>query len=191
MIYGFYGWKGGGKTISAVLFCFLAYLSGKKIFSNIKLSFDYEWLNAKDIVMLSAKLNNSFVLIDEIHMLADSRLSSSFQNRAISYFFLQSRHRDCDIGYTTQMSGQCDIRCRKNTDVKIICENMLIDSDGDGIPDIFRLVINDNIARTSKVKKIYGTPIFPMYSDKEIVNPFDLPKAEIDKIKKTIQNLNI
>lgn len=186
-----YGYKGGGKTLACVVFAFLSYLSGKKIFSNIRLSFPFEWLNAMDIVTLSPKLNNSFVLIDEIHMLADSRLSSSYQNRAISYFFLQSRHRDCDIGYTTQMSGQCDIRIRKNTDVKIVCENLLIDSDNDGIPDIFRLVINDNIRRTTQIKRIYGTPVFKMYSSKEIVNPFDLPKAEIDKIKEKVRSLSI
>ena len=192
IIYGFYGYKGSGKTLACVLFAYLMYLSGKKIISNIRLFFPFEWINIKDIVELSPKLNNSFLLIDEIHMIADSRTPTALENRCITYFFLQSRHRDCDIGYTTQQAGQCDIRIRKNTDVKIICENLGIDSDQDGIDDIFHLVINNIVDRITTEINIYGEPLFEMYKSKEIVNPFlyinkqQLKKLFADNVKKQL-----
>lgn len=183
MIYGFYGWKGSGKTLCAVLFAYLMYLSGKKVISNIRLFFPFEWINIKDIVELSPKLNNSFLLIDEIHMIADSRTPTALENRCITYFFLQSRHRDCDIGYTTQQASQCDIRIRKNTDIKIICENMGVDSDQDGINDIFHLIINNIVDKTTVEYSIYGEPVFEMYKSKEIVNPFlYINKQELKKL---------
>ena len=104
-LYGFYGYKDSGKTLGMVLFGYLLMLSGRKIIANIKLSFPFEILNAVDLVKLSPNLINSAILIDEIHMIADSRLSPSFANRSVGYFVLQSRHRDCDVLYTTQYGG--------------------------------------------------------------------------------------
>lgn len=171
-VYGFYGFKGSGKTLSMVLLAYILYLSGKKIISNIRLFFPFEWIDVKDIVELSPNLENAVVLLDEIHMIADSRQPTSLQNRCITYFFLQSRHRNCDILYTTQQAGQGDIRIRKNTDVKVICENLKLDSDGDGEYDIFKMILNNVVDRIVVEKIIYGFPVFSLYNSKEIVNPF-------------------
>lgn len=187
MIIGFVGFRGSGKTLLMVFFAYLLYLSGKKIFSNIKLFFPYEEINPMDIVTLSPKLENAVILLDEIHMLADSRVSGGKQNRYISYFALQSRHRNCDILYTTQQDKQAEKRIRETCDLKVICENMHIDSDKDGHNDIFRIVIQDRRNHPYRIteREIYGKPVFDLYDTHQIVNPFDM--KEIAKAMKGLK----
>lgn len=186
MLIGFVGYKGSGKTLIMVFFGYLLYKSGRKIMANLKLSYPYDDIDPKDIAELSPNLIHSAILLDEIHMLADSRRSPSGQNRCIGYFILQSRHRDCDVLYTTQQDKQVDKRIRENTEIKVICENLYEDSDEDGKDDMFRIVIIDRRKYPPIVteRKIYGKPIFDMYDTNYIINPFEMKKPERKKKKK-------
>jgi len=156
------------------LFAYMAYLSGRKIISNIPFSFPYIKLDAQLLIDLDESLQDCLICIDEIHMYADSRLHSGYQNRVIGYFILQSRHRNVDVLYTTQASGQCDKRIRTVTDVRIVCENLGKDTDGDGIPDLFRLTITDRSTTPTTIirKDIYATPLFTMVNGYKIIDPF-------------------
>ena len=156
------------------LFAYLAYLSGRTIISNIPFAFQYLKLDAQKLIDLDESLQDCLICIDEIHMYADSRLHTGYQNRTIGYFILQSRHRNVDVLYTTQASGQCDKRIRTVTDIRIVCENLQKDSDGDGIPDMFRLTINDRSTTPPTIKQqhIYGTPLFTMVNGYKIIDPF-------------------
>jgi len=181
---GIYGWKGAGKTVVQTLFLWLEYQMKKKpvIYCNYKLDFPYEWLHGDDIVMIAEHLQNSAIGIDELHEYADCRNSGSVQNRRVSDFFLQSRHTNANVYYTTQYKDQVDKRIRRITDVDIVCENLETDSDGDGHNDLFRLTIKDRRRPESPVitKTICGTPIFNMYDSTERINPFEMKKRSKD-----------
>lgn len=173
---GIYGWKGAGKTVICTLMLYLESRMKKKpqIFSNYELTFKSDWLAGKDMVELSSHLDNSAIGIDELHEYADCRNSGSLQNKRVSTFFLQSRHTNSNIYYTTQYKDQVDKRIRRITDVDIIAENLGIDSDRDGDDDIFRMTMKDRRVPDSKViqKRFYAKPIFDMYDSTERINPF-------------------
>jgi len=179
---GIYGWKGAGKTVIMTLLLYLESQMKNKpvIFSNYALNFIFEWLKGKDMVELSSHLDNSAIGIDELHEYADCRNSGSLQNKRVATFFLQSRHTNSNIYYTTQYKDQVDKRIRRITDVDIIAENLGIDSDGDGDDDVFRMTIKDRRIPNSVVlrKKIYAQPVFEMYDSTERINPFVYQKEK-------------
>jgi len=184
-VIGFYGWKGAGKTTSLTLFMILEYFTGvrEKLYSNYRLEVPFSWLSGSDLIHLDRTLDNSALAIDELHEYADSRNSSSLQNKRVADFFLQSRHFNCDIYYSTQFKDQVDKRIRRITDIDVICENLFIDSDNDGDDDIFRLTIKDNRNRDVKVKtmEFYAKPVFDCYDSTERINPFVFSKQEADE----------
>ena len=180
---GIFGWKGAGKTLICTLFMYLESLQKAKRFSNYHLEFGYKWLDGTDLVDLPRKLDNSAIAIDELHQYADCRDSHTTQNKRVANFFLQSRHTRSNVYYTTQYKDQVDKRIRRITDVDIVCENLLIDSDGDGDDDMFRIIMRDRRNPASPIiqKTIYGTPIFDMYDSTERVNPFTYKKKKEGK----------
>ena len=177
---GIYGWKGAGKTVVQTLMLYLEHLTKKKpvIYCNLALTFPFKWLHGDDIVEIAEHLQNSAIGIDELHEYADCRNSGSVQNRRVADFFLQSRHTNANVYYTTQYKDQVDKRIRRITDVDIVCENLGIDSDGDGHDDLFRLTIKDRRQIDSPVltKVICGTPVFDMYDSTERINPFEMKR---------------
>lgn len=189
-IVGIYGWKGSGKTTSLTLFMILEYLTGmrKKIFSNYKLNMPFQWLSGHSLIALDQTLDNSSLAIDELHEYADSRNSASLQNKRVADFFLQSRHFNCDIYYTTQFKDQVDKRIRRITDIDVIAENLFWDSDDDGDDDMFRITIKDNRCRDTKVKELtfYAKPVFDCYDSTERINPFVFSKEEAKEWEKNM-----
>jgi DNA helicase HerA-like ATPase len=177
IVIGIFGLKGSGKTLFMVLLLYIEQQTGKKILANmIGLNFPSELLKIKDIVTLSEKLEGCTIGIDELHTIADSRKSGRVQNIQISNFFLQSRHRGVNIIYTEQYQSSDDKRIRQNTDIKIIARNLYIDSDKDGIPDVFEYTIIDTRTEEINTIKIYGKPIFSLYSDAELIDLYDHKK---------------
>jgi len=89
IVVGIFGWKGSSKTTTLTLFLLLEHISNpqRKTFSNYKLEFDFEWLNGRDMIDLTEKLQDSIVGIDELHEYADSRNSGTLQNKRVSDFF--------------------------------------------------------------------------------------------------------
>lgn len=154
-----------------------------KVFCNYKLNFNFKWLNAFDMIDVIKELNDSVVGIDELHEYCDSRSSGSLQNRYISGYFLQSRHSNANIYYTTQFIDQVDLRIRRITDVDILCENLHIDSDNDNDEDLFKFTIMDLRYRTRTTKILYAKPIFDMFDSTERINPFLLTKEKEKEIK--------
>lgn len=174
IVIGIFGLKGSGKTLLMVALLYLEHQAGKKILVNMNgLNFPSELLNIRDIVNLSDKISGCTVGLDELHTIADSRKSTRKQNIQISNFFLQSRHRGVNIIYTEQYSSTDDKRIRQNTDIKIIAKNLYIDSDNDGIPDIFEYVIIDTKTEDIKTIRIYGAQVFKLYSDVEIIDLYE------------------
>lgn len=185
MIIGIYGLRGSGKTL---FMCILLYMEWKllksKVLSNLWFSFPHEIIDAKRLVELDESLKNSAIAIDEIHMIADSRRSGAEQNLLLSYFILQSRHRSVNLYFTDQFEHQHDRRIRDNTDIKIITEKLHIDSDGDGIDDVFRIIIQDLREFPVKyfVTRIYAGKFFEMYDTDYLIDIFKYKKG--DKLQK-------
>ena len=134
---------------------------------------NFEYLRGDDMASLSEKLSDSIIAIDELHEYADSRNSSSLQNRRVCTFFLQSRHTNSNIYWTSQFKDQVDKRIRRITDVDIVVENLLMDSDGDGDDDLFHFVLTDHRRQLVVERTIYAQPIFDIYDSTERINPFE------------------
>lgn len=184
---GIFGHKGGGKTTTGVMLTIVAKVLNeiKTFYSNIYIQEDgFNFLKGRDMVELKKSLDGSLIFIDELHEYADSRNSQSFQNKRVSDFFLQSRHTDSDIFYTTQYKDQIDKRIRRITDVNIIVENLYIDIDSDGFDDLFRIIITDIRRPDCEPVELtfYAKPIFDIFDSTERVNPFVFNKNEEKKL---------
>lgn len=151
------------------------------LFANLRLEIEgFQWLKGRDMIDLTHKLNDSIILVDELHEYADSRNSQSFQNKRVSDFFLQSRHTKSNIYYTTQFKDQIDKRIRRITDIDIVCENLFTDLDHDGDDDYFQITIVDRRRpdMLPKVVRYYAKPVFDLFDSTERINPFVFGKTE-------------
>jgi len=184
LVVGIKGLKGSGKTAMLTLLLYFEwkYLK-KKVYTNYQVFFPHESLDIDKLIKLDKELTNAVIGISELHMICDSRRSGRKQNIKFSYFVTQSRHRSVNLYYDTQFERQIDIRIRENTDINLICENLFIDSDGDGINDMFRVIFQDKRTLPPLIfeKIIYLFPVFGFYNTDYIVNPFTM--KEIQKIK--------
>ena len=186
--------KGSGKTTALTLFGYLESLtkSRSRIYSNYKLNFDFEWLSGHDMIELTDKLNDSAILIDELHEYADSRNSGTLQNKRVADFFLQSRHTRSNVYYTTQFKDQIDKRIRRITDIDIVCENLFMDLDHDGDDDVFKITIADRRLPEIHPKelKFYAKPVFDMFDSTERINPFVFTKKQEKSWKENVSRLS-
>lgn len=154
------GNRGQGKTLTAVKECYLFGLQGYTIYSNLELTFP-----SKDIIVKPYKMSdmiayadskselvNAVVLMDEAHIVMDSRTSMTKRNITISYFLLQSRKRNVHIIMTTQFLHQIDRRIRSTADMFISCR---FKKDKDMVFN--RLYFNNIISyRSFKASSIFG-----------------------------------
>ena len=191
-IIGIYGNKGDGKTTLLSFFLYNAYLKRKKeyLFSNYELNFTFNWLNAYELILNWDKFENSIIGIDELHDYVDSRNSSSIQNRLICSWFLQSRHTESDIVFSTQFPDQVDKRIMRIVDIDIICKNINVDIDNDGFMDVFKINILDNRKCTDNTKYFYAQPIFNLFNSKSKINPFFIAKEKQKELIEKLSKMN-
>jgi len=183
LVTGIYGFKGDYKTTTMVYFLNIENMlyPNKDLFANMRLNLkNFKWLDGKDMIDLRKKLDNSTIGIDELHEYADSRNSSSFQNKRVADFFLQSRHTKSNIYYTTQFKDQVDKRIRRITDVDVVGQDLFIDSDGDGDDDLFRytLVNRRRPDLAPFTDRLYAPPVWRLFDSSERINPFVFTKKE-------------
>lgn len=118
------GYLGTGKTL------FLSWLAwcqrDRDIYSNYSLELD----NAEEISVEDLEnVSEGLVLIDEAYLWMDSRLSNSEMNRYMSKIVFQSRKRDMDIFFSSQLQRAVDLRFRHLQDFR--AHALGDDSDGD------------------------------------------------------------
>ena len=114
------GLLGVGKTLSAKYLMNGASMEGYHLFSNIHFT-DLTYTNVDDIDNLDdIPAGKNMFLVDEAYLSADSRLSSSKKNIAMTNLILQSRKKKIDFILTCQLFGSLDIRIRQLTDYRII-----------------------------------------------------------------------
>jgi len=118
------GNRGSGKT------CFMTFLAtkyhkeGKKIYSNYHLkNIPYKSMTLKEMAELPDELMNAVVLMDELHVGADSYDFMKSSSKAFYTFATQLRKRKVSWYYTTQIFTQVAKRIRMQTDYLITMEN--------------------------------------------------------------------
>ena len=119
---GFYiaiGKQGSGKTILITKLATEDYLETKRtIYSNYELKkLPHQKINLQKILDLLDKdvnsLNNSIILLDEIHLYLDSYDFMRKNNRKLQTFFSQLRKRNILLLGTTQYIMNVDVRIRR------------------------------------------------------------------------------
>lgn len=206
MITGILGNRGSGKTLTAVIYAYHKYLDGYTIYSNIKLNFPYIPYDI-DLLMDFAESGKYFgetlFLLDEVHILFDSRSSGKTRNRIFSYFLNQSSKNALDIIYTTQFSRQAEIRLRLNTEVVITCNarcivyktvgsNPIIIPNYRPKKDDYKVItwirtktikFSDTGYDTEIIRTYNGNPYFKLYDTREVVK-IERDKYEREKLNK-------
>lgn len=132
MLIGVVGDVGSGKTVFAVRCIKKDFGNGRKIFSNTPLKnipftdFDIDNFLSNDD-KYRKELVNATILLDEITVYMDCRLSNSKQNLMMGYLVLQSRKRGLDIYYTTQDLDLVDFkRLVKYTKIIVFCNEIFV-----------------------------------------------------------------
>ena len=130
MLIGIEGNLGSGKTVLAVKYTKTDFDNGINIISNTPLfHIDYEEFKIEEFLSnkdeYRQKLKNSTILLDEITVYMDCRLSHSKQNILMGYLVLQSRKRSVNIYYTTQDFDLVDYRrLMKYTNILVYCQEV-------------------------------------------------------------------
>jgi hypothetical protein len=168
MIMGFIGARGSGKTLSMVLEAYRYHEQGYTILSNLGLSFPHQTYDGKTIESYASDKNplkNAVILVDEAHVLLDSRSSQTKRNRIVSYFILQTRKRNVHLLYTTQSFHQVEKRLRDQSDYVIECSF-------DKLSERVMQRINDR-ATGRTIKGVFDAkPVYDLYDTNLIIDPF-------------------
>lgn len=192
MIIGFIGQRGSGKTLTMVRFAYEKYLEGYKIYSNINLNFPHETYTVDDLLDYAENgkyFGQTIFIIDEVHILFDSRSAGKKRNRIFSYFLNQSSKNALDVYYTTQFSRQVELRLRLNTEIVIQCNCKVVvyktkfsnpiiiqnyrpkNTDYKAISYIQCTIhkFSDTGLDTRKIIRYIGNKYFKLYNTKEVV----------------------
>jgi len=126
LVVGIDGKRGAGKTNFAVyLVKNLQEMTQRNVYANIHLKkIKYKTFTKEMLKTLPSELDNSIILIDELHVWGDSYKFLSKQSEELTLLFTQLRKRNIILIHTTQQfEGQIAIRLRRNTDYLLHCTN--------------------------------------------------------------------
>lgn len=123
-IYTFEGVMGSGKTLTAIaLACSEHYQNGRKIISNIHLSFPYVKFDMPYFMehLQDNQLNDCITILDEAHQYLDARRSGSRANLLWTYYTVQTRKRGVDLYACFHHIDVMDKRFVRQVDVRGTC----------------------------------------------------------------------
>lgn len=103
---------GSGKTLLLVMAA-LKYPPEKRIYSNFHIDLPNVTLIGPDDMH---DIEHGLVLLDEMYLWLDSRMSGSKENIKLSHAIFKSRKRGLDIWGTVQLTGSVDLRFRTLVD---------------------------------------------------------------------------
>jgi len=173
------GRQGSGKTLLLVKEAYKAWKDGAQVYSNVALNFPYRPLSYKDI--LDCKLNNSIIIIDEIHQLLPSRRSMKKTSvKIVDSFISQLRKQNIHLYCTTQLSHKVDVRIRDEADIYIECEKyMMINKElvpvlhcqllDVGVPIVIKMSIKDMFSLKTGTLFFEANEWFCQYDTNEII----------------------
>lgn len=165
MIVAICGGLGSGKTLLLSRYAYKEFMKGKKIFANYNLNFEHTKIDLVTLLNLKPELQNSGILMDEIYIYMDSRMSMTKRNRLLSYFVFQTRKLGVTLYFTSQHIGQVETRLRNMVDILCICKQTVK-------KDWFKIDMVDyrDFPDIRQNTFIYnGSVYYPMYDTKELV----------------------
>lgn len=158
------GDRGAGKTCFMTALAEAYYNEGKSIFTNYKLfNIPHKRITLQEMLTLPDYLNNSVVLIDEIHIWADAYDFLGKPARALASFATQLRKRQVTWYYTTQVFTQVPKRIRQQTNYFIMAQAMK----KKGIFEI--QILEKSTYHLINKLKFDGTPYFDKYDTNEVI----------------------
>jgi hypothetical protein len=188
MLWHFYGLQGSGKSVGLVIWSLDFHLKKKyKVYANFWLKFG-NIISIKDL--MNFKYNHCVVILDEAYGVADSHQTNK-ANDNISEVTHQSRKRDVEVFFSTQLDTDLYKRIRSSAHRKVLCENIgteetpiltyTITNQRDRIINPLMLngrrINNPAIFKTESVRKTY-----PLFNTDETIMPMHL-NPEITKEK--------
>ena len=185
MVIVFVGGMGSSKTLSMVREAEIYSRQGYTVYSNFKLNFPFVWIDSdllRKIIRGELELDNAVLLLDEVHQIADSRLSASKKNVWFSYMVNQSRKKSVRILATTQFFSQVDRRLRLATSLLVFCSRKFI---GENCRVTQQLAVQKSPEdfQVVKIKSFWGNKFFNMYDSSEAIHLGDLDVKDTDEEK--------
>jgi len=118
IVIGFIGKMGSGKTLNMTKWALmLKENTGLEVWANYHIKGCHYWNKIKKI----QDQVNIIVVVDEIHVLFDSRDWDTKERYAFTQWFTQIRHRGIVFIYATQRTDTLEKRIRNHTDYMIWC----------------------------------------------------------------------
>lgn len=197
----FFGNRGSGKTLGAVMEMYLDWLNGYELWTNTpmpqyhKMGWTPKYVDTIDLIQESFVAtipeDNKMrtILIDETHTQADSRSSGSHTNRQLVNFVTQARKRNFRVIYTTQILNGYDVRLRGLTDRVVKCTPIINYNDlglgNDNYPEPveFRYSVHIpseewRIENQYTLTREFARKLYPLYDTKMPVMPIELIKEK-------------
>lgn len=117
------GPMGSGKTLSAVALCYMEHTAGRKIVSNVDMTFPHDKFDPQFLIehMLDTQLEDCVILLDESYIYLDSRSSTTKLNKLFTYFIAQTRKRGVDMFICIHHIDTVDKRLRRALEVRGTC----------------------------------------------------------------------
>ncbi len=171
-VIGIVGELGDGKSIVGVALINILYnislrtQEPKRVLSNVPLGFDHEFLTYYEQLN---DIMHSILFVDEIHLIADSRMSHADNNFFTSQITVAVRKRKNQMVWSSQESSQVELRVRNRT-------TLFIDTHQVG-ELIFKLVL------VSKNRRVLGEIVLNLSAWKDDYDTYyiPLPLIEMDE----------
>lgn len=178
MLWHFYGLQGSGKSVGLVIWSQDFHIKkGYKIYANFWLKFG-NIISIKDL--MDFKYEKCVIILDEAYGVADSHQVSK-ANDSLAEVIHQSRKRDVEAFFATQLDTDLYKRIRLSAHRRVLCENLgteekpilayTVTNQYEGL--IKRLVF--------KTKSIEAT--YPLFNTDETIMPMHLnPEMTFNKV---------
>lgn len=121
-VWAIIGWRGSGKTALLAAIAENDYNNGKKIVSNVHLSFPHIYMTFEELIELPDVIENATVIFDEFQVGAAARNALRNDNKKINMFITQLRKRNIVLYFTTQNFKFVDIDVRIQVDYLLTTE---------------------------------------------------------------------
>lgn len=170
MICGFIGKMGSGKTLSMVRETAKYWHKGYKIYSNFHLNFPYTPLDFDTLFTMAENqesLKDVVILLDEAHIMLDSRSGMKKSSKVVSFWLNQTRKMGVKLFYTTQHLHQIDKRLRSGTDFFSFCQGIKYLKQGKE----YFIVVNDLTDGDNTKQEVFlGNKFFKYYDTNEVIS---------------------
>ena len=165
------GRRGSFKTCLMTALGYIDASSGRKVYSNYHLTYDYIPITLKEVAELPKWLYNATVLLDEIQVGADAREIFKPGNKGINTLATQLRKRRITLYYTTQKWTYPDKRLREQVDFQYHCEPIgnKYSATHASVYIYDRTLSLVDMEREAKVKVFPGHKYWGMYDTEEVI----------------------